>query len=210
MLETGISPEPDKIIPPDGPLRPPIRGPGKGGSGVGVYRSPEGRTPVNGGVKAAEAGASGTARKTKGYVGLAGRSGISSTRMRRLNPGRQRSQSRARGGVAARPGGTGAIHDRSGGKRWRRLRPEATVLDRDPTWPNHPAINRPSWDRAGRAKPLYDGGDRRPSTRDGMALADAGQRRRPADMSLLHGCCHKPEPRPNLPLAELAGGSPTL
>jgi aspartate aminotransferase len=102
--------------------------------GVGVYRSPEGVTPIMAAVKTAERRIWET-QETKSYVGIPGRSRLSRCDAR-LILGDAVPASRVAG--CATPGGTGAVRQVLEMTRW--LSPEATVWISDPTWPNHPAI----------------------------------------------------------------------
>jgi len=181
MFETVIPPEPDKIIRLMGLFAADPR-PGKVDLGVGVYRSPEGRTPVMAAVKAAEQGIW-ERQETKGYVGLAGDPGFLDA-MRRLILGDSVPAARVAG--CGTPGGTGAI--RQVLETVRRLRPEATVWISDPTWPNHPAII----DHLGQSRQSYRYYDAETGgiDRDGM-LADLAKAQA-GDLILLHGCCHNP------------------
>ncbi|PWK60091.1 aromatic amino acid transaminase [Roseicyclus mahoneyensis] len=181
MFETVTPPEPDKIIRLMGMFAADPR-PDKVDLGVGVYRSPDGRTPVMAAVKAAERGIW-ERQETKGYVSLSGDPGYLDA-MRRLILGD--AVPAARVAACGTPGGTGAV--RQVLETVRRLRPEATVWISDPTWPNHPAII----DHLGQARRTYRYYD--PETggldRDGM-LADLAEAKA-GDLILLHGCCHNP------------------
>jgi aromatic-amino-acid transaminase len=181
MFETVTPPEPDKIIRLMGLFAADPRD-DKVDLGVGVYRSPEGRTPVMAAVKAAERGIW-EAQETKSYVGLAGDPGFLDA-MRRLILGE--AVPPARVAACGTPGGTGAI--RQVLEMVRRLRPEATVWISDPTWPNHPAI----LDHLGQNRRSYRYYDTESGgiDHDGM-MADLAQARA-GDLILLHGCCHNP------------------
>ena len=133
MFETVTPPELDKIIRLMGIFAADPR-PDKVDLGVGVYRSPEGKTPVMAAVKEAEHRIW-AAQESKSYVGLRGDLGFLDA-MRRLILGESVSPDRV--AAAGTPGGTGAV--RQVLETVHRLNPSATVWISDPTWPNHPAI----------------------------------------------------------------------
>ena len=181
MFETVTPPEPDKIIRLMGMFAADPRA-DKVDLGVGVYRSPEGKTPVMAAVKAAEH-AIWERQETKGYVGLRGDPGFIDA-MRRLILGDAVPEARVAG--AGTPGGTAAV--RQVLETVHRLRPEATVWISDPTWPNHPAII----DHLGQKRRTYRYYDAETGglDREGMLADLAGVAA--GDVILLHGCCHNP------------------
>lgn len=181
MFETVTPPEPDKIIRLMGMFAADPRT-DKVDLGVGVYRSPEGRTPVMAAVKAAER-AIWERQETKGYVGLSGDPGFLAA-MRGLILGDAVTDARV--AACGTPGGTGAV--RQVLETVRRLRPDATVWISDPTWPNHPAII----DHLGQTRRSYRYYDTETGglDRDGMLADLAGAQA--GDLILLHGCCHNP------------------
>lgn len=150
--------------------------------GVGVYRDPQGRTPVMEAVKRAEA-AIAAAQVTKSYVGLAGDPAFSNA-LRGLILGDAVTEDRV--ALCATPGGTGAV--RQALEMARRVSPKAAVWVPSPTWANHTAIIAHLGQTA-REYRYYDaqtGG----LDREGM-LADLA-RAKAGDIVLLHGCCHNP------------------
>lgn len=181
MFEAVTPPEPDKIIRLMGMFAADTRT-GKVDLGVGVYRSPEGKTPVMAAVKQAEERIW-TAQDSKSYVGLRGDLGYLDA-MRHLILGESVPADRVAG--AGTPGGTGAV--RQVLETVHRLNPEAKVWISDPTWPNHPAII----DHLGQSRASYRYYD--PATggidRAGMMADLAGAAR--GDLILVHGCCHNP------------------
>lgn len=181
MFESLTPPEPDKIIRLMGLFAADPRAE-KVDLGVGVYRSPEGTTPVMAAVKAAER-AIWDRQETKGYVGLRGDPGFIGA-MRDLILGDGVPEARVAG--AGTPGGTAAV--RQVLESVYRLQPGATVWISDPTWPNHPAII----DHLGQRRRSYRYYDAASGSldREGM-LADLAEARR-GDLILLHGCCHNP------------------
>jgi aspartate/tyrosine/aromatic aminotransferase len=181
MFETRTPPEPDKILRLMGMFAADPR-PDKVDLGVGVYRSPEGITPIMAAVKTAERRIWET-QQTKSYVGIPGDPAYLDA-MRELILGDAVPAGRV--AACATPGGTGAVRQVLEMTRW--LSPEATVWISDPTWPNHPAIIG----HLGQRMATYRYYDRETGgiDRDGM-LADLAQAR-PGDLILLHACCHNP------------------
>jgi aromatic-amino-acid transaminase len=181
MFESVTPPEPDKIIRLMGMFAADTRA-GKVDLGVGVYRSPEGRTPVMAAVKQAEERIW-AAQDSKSYVGLRGDIGYLDA-MRQLILGESTPTDRV--AAAGTPGGTGAV--RQVLETVHRLAPSATVWISDPTWPNHPAII----DHLGQKRQSYryydaaTGGIDRPGMMADLARVGRG------DLILLHGCCHNP------------------
>ncbi len=150
--------------------------------GVGVYRNPQGVTPVMRAVKAAERQLV-DSQTTKAYTGLAGDPAFS-TAMRDLVLGDAGDAERI--AAIATPGGTGAI--RQGLELMRYADKAATIWLSSPTWPNHPTIVKylgiPM-----REYRYFDNATRAVDV-DGM-MADLAEAKR-GDMILLHGCCHNP------------------
>jgi aromatic-amino-acid transaminase len=150
--------------------------------GVGVYKNPEGVTPVMRAVKAAEKRLW-EEETTKAYTALAGDPAFAGA-MADLVLG----DTVARDNVAtlATPGGTGAV--RQAFDLVRMANPGARVFVSDPTWPNHLSIlaylgmevvNYRYFDSATCAVDF-----------DGMMADLEGVRA--GDVVLLHGCCHNP------------------
>jgi len=150
--------------------------------GVGVYKNPEGVTPVMRAVKAAEKQLW-EEETTKAYTALAGDPAFTGA-MADLVLG----DAVARENVAtlATPGGTGAV--RQAFDLVRMANPGARVFVSDPTWPNHLSIlaylgmevvNYRYFDSATCAVDF-----------DGMMADLEGVRA--GDVVLLHGCCHNP------------------
>ena len=181
MFEAVTPPEPDKIIRLMGMFAADTRM-GKVDLGVGVYRSPEGKTPVMAAVKQAEERIW-AAQESKYYVGLRGDLGYLDV-MRHLILGESVPSDRV--AEAGTPGGTGAV--RQVLETVHRLNPAATVWISDPTWPNHPAII----DHLGQKRRSYRYYDAATGgiDRTGM-MADLARVAR-GDLILLHGCCHNP------------------
>jgi aromatic-amino-acid transaminase len=181
VFETVTPPEPDKIIRLMGMFAADPRV-DKVDLGVGVYRSPEGKTPVMAAVKAAEH-AIWERQETKSYVGLRGDPGFLDA-MRRLILGDAVPEVRVAG--AGTPGGTAAV--RQVLETVHRLRPEATVWISDPTWPNHPAII----DHLGQKRRTYRYYDAETGGLDRAGMLADLEGASAGDLILLHGCCHNP------------------
>ncbi|MDG4649445.1 aspartate/tyrosine/aromatic aminotransferase [Roseibacterium sp. SDUM158017] len=181
MFETMLPPEPDKIL----RLMAMFAGdprPDKVDLGVGVYRSPEGRTPVMAAVKQAERRIW-EEQDTKGYVGLSGDPAFLDA-MRTLILGD--AVPPARVAACGTPGGTGAV--RQVLEMTRRLSPEATVWISDPTWPNHPAII----DHLKQKRRTYRYYDAATGGLDGAGMLEDLAGAQSGDLVLLHACCHNP------------------
>lgn len=181
MFETVTPPEPDKIIRLMGMFAADTRT-GKVDLGVGVYRSPEGKTPVMAAVKQAEERIW-AAQESKSYVGLRGDLGYLDA-MRQLILGESVPADRVAG--AGTPGGTGAV--RQVLETVHRLAPSATVWISDPTWPNHPAII----DHLGQKRQSYRYYDAATGGIDRTGMMADLARVAGGDLILLHGCCHNP------------------
>jgi aspartate/tyrosine/aromatic aminotransferase len=181
MFETRQPPELDKILRLMGMFAADPR-PDKVDLGVGVYRSPEGVTPVMAAVKTAER-MIWESQTSKSYVGISGDPAFLDA-MRGLVLGD--AVPAARVAACATVGGTGAVRQVLEMARW--LTPDATVWLSDPTWPNHTAITG----HLSQKTETYRYYDRETGgiDRDGM-LADLA-RAKAGDLIVLHACCHNP------------------
>ena len=150
--------------------------------GVGVYKDAAGKTPVMRAVKAAEKRLLET-QASKSYVGLLGDLAFVDA-MAELIFGADRPRDRLTGGQA--PGGTGAIRQLF--ELIRRAAPEATIWMSDPTWPNHPAMQK----YLGLKGETYRYFDRATCEVDFEGMKADLARMAPGDVLLLHGCCHNP------------------
>jgi aspartate/tyrosine/aromatic aminotransferase len=182
MFETRQPPELDKILRLMGMFAADPR-PDKVDLGVGVYRSPEGVTPVMSGGEDGGADDLGVADQQV----LRRHFGRSRVSRRDARPGAWRcSVPAARVAACATVGGTGAVRQVLEMARW--LTPDATVWLSDPTWPNHTAIT----EHLSQKTETYRYYDRETGgiDRDGM-LADLA-RAKAGDLIVLHACCHNP------------------
>ncbi|SFP34057.1 amino acid aminotransferase [Tranquillimonas alkanivorans] len=150
--------------------------------GVGVYRNPEGVTPVMRAVKAAEQQVWET-QTTKAYTGLAGDPAYAEA-LGKLILGTSVESERT--SAIATPGGTGAI--RQAMELIRMAAPEATVWVSQPTWPNHLSIIK--FMKMPMAEYTYFDNATRQVDFDGMMADLEGVKA--GDVVLLHGCCHNP------------------
>ncbi|MGN7868709.1 amino acid aminotransferase [Paracoccus sp. 22332] len=154
---------------------------GKIDLGVGVYKDPQGVTPVMRAVKAAEQRIWET-QTTKAYTGLAGETDYRDAMARMV----LRDVPSDRLASLATVGGTGAI--RQALELARLANPGVTVHVSNPTWPNHLSI------MTFMGLPFVEYRYFDPETRgvdfDGLKadIAKAGK----GDIVLLHGCCHNP------------------
>lgn len=198
MFEALPPAEPDRILALMGLLRDDPR-PDKIDLGVGVYRDPDGRTPVFRAVRAAEARLL-EAETTKTYVGLTGDPEVCAALGARVLGADLLSRAASCQSV----GGTGAIFV---------LARLAALANRGarahlptPTWPNHPEILA----AAGLGLAAYPHLDPAGRELDFPAMAEALERVPAGDLVVLHGCCHNPsgaDPSPDqwAAIAEIAG-----
>jgi aspartate aminotransferase len=154
---------------------------GKIDLGVGVYKDPQGVTPVMRAVKAAEQRIWET-QTTKAYTGLAGepdyRNAMAQMVLKDVPGDRLAS--------LATVGGTGAI--RQALELARLANPGVTVYVSNPTWPNHLSIMK--FMGLPFVEYRYFDAESRGVDFDGLKadIAQAGK----GDIVLLHGCCHNP------------------
>ncbi|MEM1268300.1 MAG: amino acid aminotransferase [Pseudomonadota bacterium] len=181
MLTRLTPPQPDRIMAMVAAYKADDR-PGKVDLGVGVYKDAEGRTPVMGAVKSAEARLL-ESQDTKAYVGLLGDLDFVG-RMRDVVLGDAVPADRVIGAQA--PGGTGAI--RLILELIRLAKPDATIWYSDPTWPNHPAMVA----HVGLNARTYRYFDAATCEVDAAAMLEDLSQVQPDDVVILHGCCHNP------------------
>ena len=154
---------------------------GKIDLGVGVYKDPQGVTPVMRAVKAAEQRIWET-QTTKAYTGLAGEADYRNAMARMVLkdvPGDRLAS-------LATVGGTGAI--RQALELARLANSGVTVYVSNPTWPNHLSIMK--FMGLPFVEYRYFDAESRGVDFDGLKgdIAKAGK----GDIVLLHGCCHNP------------------
>ncbi|MCZ4352600.1 aspartate/tyrosine/aromatic aminotransferase [Roseovarius aestuarii] len=150
--------------------------------GVGVYKDPQGNTPIMRAVKQAEK-RWWTDETSKSYVTLTGDPAFSDAMIDLIL-----GESVARDSVAAAatPGGTGAL--RQAFELIKLANPDARVFVSTPTWPNHLSILK----HLGIETIPYRYFDIATGTVDAAGMLDDLQALRPGDVALLHGCCHNP------------------
>lgn len=154
---------------------------GKIDLGVGVYKNPQGVTPVMRAVKAAEQRIWET-QSTKAYTGLAGEADYRNA-LGRMVLGEIPADRLA---SVASVGGTGAV--RQALELARLANPGLTVHVSCPTWPNHLSILK--FMGLPFVEYRYFDNESRGVDFDGMKADIA--RAAKGDVVLLHGCCHNP------------------
>ncbi len=155
---------------------------GKIDLGVGVYRTPEGVTPIMRAIKTAERQLWET-ETTKAYTALAGDPAFADAMI-----GLILGKAVRRDQVAAitTPGGTGAV--RQAFELVKMADPRARVFVSDPTWPNHLTILAHMGIEAVPYR-YFDNATCAVGFAGMMADLDGV---RAGDVVLLHGCCHNP------------------
>lgn len=150
--------------------------------GVGVYKNPEGVTPIMRAIKTAEKQLW-EQETTKAYTGLAGDPAFADAMI-----GLVLGDAVARDQVAAvaTPGGTGAV--RQAFELAHMANPDVRVFVSAPTWPNHVSILK--YLKLPVVEYRYFDSDSGSVDVSGM-LEDLAQAK-PGDLVLLHGCCHNP------------------
>ena len=150
--------------------------------GVGVYKTPEGVTPVMRAVKAAEKQLW-EAETTKAYTALAGDPAFADAMIALvLGDAVARDQVSA----IATPGGTGAV--RQAFDLVKMANPGGRVFVSDPTWPNHLSILA----HMGIEVVMYRYFDPETVGVDFTGMMADLDGLRAGDVVLLHGCCHNP------------------
>ncbi|MDO5528605.1 MAG: amino acid aminotransferase [Paracoccus sp. (in: a-proteobacteria)] len=171
---------PDKILALMGEFRADTRQ-GKIDLGVGVYKDPNGLTPVMRAVKAAEKQIW-ESQDSKSYTALVGEAEYRDAMADLVLGGTDK----ARLASAASVGGTGAI--RNALELIRMGNPDAVIHVSDPTWPNHISI----LEFMGMRYETYPYFDNDTRGVDFEAMKAALSRVKAGDVVLLHGCCHNP------------------
>ncbi|KGM87884.1 aromatic amino acid aminotransferase apoenzyme [Roseovarius mucosus DSM 17069] len=150
--------------------------------GVGVYKTPEGVTPVMRAVKSAEKQLW-ESETTKAYTALAGDPAFADAMIALvLGDAVARDQVSA----IATPGGTGAV--RQAFDLIKMASPGARVFVSDPTWPNHLSILA----HMGIEVVMYRYFDPETVGVDFTGMMADLDGLRAGDVVLLHGCCHNP------------------
>ncbi len=153
--------------------------------GVGVYRDPDGHTPVLDCVRQAERQML-AEQTTKAYVGAAGREefnqGVEELVLGATHAARRAGRVR----TVQAPGGCGAL--RVGAELIRAAAPDSVVHVSDPTWGNHLPLLGNSGLRLERY-PYYDAGHHALRFE---AMLERLDRAAPGDTVLIHACCHNP------------------
>jgi aspartate aminotransferase len=151
--------------------------------GIGVYKDEEGRVPVLGSVKSAEAWLIEN-QSTKTYLSSAGNPEFNTALQTLLLGTDPWLNGRAR--TVQVPGGTGAL--RLAADLIAQLRPESRIFLPDPTWANHGPIFAAAH-RVSVRYPYYD----LPSAAIRFdAMMATLQQAEAGDVVVLHGCCHNP------------------
>jgi aspartate/tyrosine/aromatic aminotransferase len=150
--------------------------------GVGVYMTPEGKTPVLDVVKQAEKHLLDT-QDSKAYIGTAGSADFNAA-MQQLTFAGKADDSRLV--TIDGPGGSGCLRVAAG--LIARARPDAAIWHGEPTWANHvPLVGGAGLEL--KAHPYYDT-DKHVIKIDEML--DALRAAPKGDIALLHACCHNP------------------
>ena len=150
--------------------------------GVGVYKDPQGHTPIMRAVKVAEK-AIWDVQDTKTYVGLVGDRAFSDAMIDLLLG---QTLPREAIAAAATPGGTGAV--RQAFELAQMANPKLRIFVSDPTWPNHLSILK----HLGIEMVPYRYFDSETRSVDHAGMLADLSRARVGDIVLLHGCCHNP------------------
>lgn len=153
--------------------------------GVGVYKDEQGRTPIMQAVKLAEEKRL-SSETTKTYIGPAGDEGFNTTIAKLLFGNEHPLLKQGRLGTIQTPGGCGAL--RMAAEFIKRCNNKATVWVSDPTWANH----IPLLGDAGLKIRKYPYYDYISHTIDFQKMVSSLKSAGPADVVLLHGCCHNP------------------
>ena len=154
--------------------------------GVGVYKTPQGNTPILASVKTAEQHRLET-ETTKSYIGGPG-DAVFNTEMRKLALGEGHPALLVnRVASIQAPGGCGSL--RLGAELINRIQKGATIWMSNPTWANHV----PLFGEAGlqiKEYPYYDRDNC--SVRFEEMVATLENEAQTGDVVLLHACCHNP------------------
>ena len=153
--------------------------------GVGMYYDEDGRIPILGVVRAAEARLTSQV-STWGYLQPDGLPALREAAKRLVFGDALADSMGSRIVTVQSLGGTGAL--KLGADVIRRLAPDATVMLSRPTWGNHPSI----FAGAGLHVAEYPYFDPATGGVDWPAMRDAVAAMAPGTVLLLHACCHNP------------------
>ena len=152
---------------------------------AGVYKDPEGVTPIMAAVAEAEQKVL-AEELTKAYVGLAGNEIFNSAIQQMVFGEGHAVFGDNRVCTLQTPGGSGGL--RVVGEFFKRASPDVRLWLSTPTWPNHiPLISA-----VGIAVEEYPYFDRDTGSVRFDAMLDSLSAARAGDLLLLHGCCHNP------------------
>ncbi|QBF84669.1 aspartate/tyrosine/aromatic aminotransferase [Shewanella maritima] len=153
--------------------------------GVGVYKDPQGNTPILDCVKNAEQLRT-DSETTKVYIGPTGSEQFNQL-MSQLAFGSDHSALLAdRVRTVSTPGGTGAL--RVAAEFIKQCNPDATIWVSDPTWANHTGL----FEAAGLTVKTYPYYDYDSKTLKFEQMTNALKQVSKDDVVLLHACCHNP------------------
>ena len=152
--------------------------------GVGVYKDPEGTTPIFAAVREAERLLL-VSESTKSYLPMEG-SARYAARIRELLLGQGELLDSGRAVTLQAPGGTGAL--RVAAELVQRVAPGTTAWVSKPTWPNHPQV----FEAARVPLREYRYFDRAALGLDFEAMLEDLAQARAGDLVVIHGCCHNP------------------
>lgn len=152
--------------------------------GVGVYRNPEGLTPVMQAVKKAEAIFT-ASEATKAYTPVDGAPGFTDAIVKLVLGEDSPAVAAGRCAAIQTAGGCGAL--RIAGEVLARTGAAGVTIG-EPTWPNH----RPLLSAAGLKINMIPYYDLASSAIDFDAFAAAAKKLGPKDVLLVHGACHNP------------------
>jgi len=154
--------------------------------GVGVYKTPDGSTPIMRAVKAAETLYL-SEEATKSYVSTVGNADFRKLLLELMLGSDNPVFAQNRIASAQATGGSGAL--RLGAEIIKAANPDATVWVSTPTWANHvPLISSAGLQLE--SYPYYNRETLGVDFEDMMTCLE--EKAKPGDVVLLHGCCHNP------------------
>ncbi|MDF4515332.1 aspartate/tyrosine/aromatic aminotransferase [Vibrio parahaemolyticus] len=156
--------------------------PNKVDLGIGVYKNSAGETPIMKAIQMAQDVVVET-QKTKSYVGLAGCEEFNQSMIDLLLTG---TSAMDRVAAIQTPGASGAL--RMLGDLMKVAQPDTTVWISNPSYVNH----KPVMEAAGLKVKFYHYFSPETKQVDTAKMLDDLAKAGPADVVLLHGCCHNP------------------